>query len=225
MSVLAPILQGAAALAGAVILRLAGDEILGRWQQHIETKVEAVIASLSEETRAEKADDWRSARDALARRPMSMAFWARRFRHTVSERRADSTVLAILAKIESNDIFIVVAVIVAVVVTVIVPTVAVIAVVVNAVGVGVVVGIGSALDSAVSGAVGSVIGSSVDNFVGSVVGVSISGAVGGAAVVYAVVLVYSFAQLLVLSVEQLLVVTAGYLTGLLRLRGAGEGNQ
>ena len=213
------ILLEVVAVARAVIRRLIVDEILSHWQQQIEVKVEAILASLPEEMRAEQANDWRSARDALSRRPVSMALWARRFRHKVSERNVDSAPLSALAvKIESNAMFMVVAVIVAFVVAVFVPTVAVITVVVNAVGVDNVVSLGSALSSAVGSAVGSAFSSAFSSAVGSTAGSTVGSIVGGATVVYAVVCVYCLAQLLVLSVEQLLGLAAGYVTGLLRFR-------
>ncbi|HST55144.1 MAG TPA: hypothetical protein VLJ42_04510 [Solirubrobacteraceae bacterium] len=213
MSVLALILQGVAALAGAVVLRLGVDEIVGRWQQHIEAEVEAVLASLSDGVRAERADDWRSARYALARRPISMALWTRRFRRTVSERPADLSLLRTLdAKIGASGMLFVITVIVMFVVAVLVPTGAIIAMVVNAAGVDDVVSIGDALSNAVSGAVSSIVGNGVDNAVNSAVGISLSGIAGGAAFVYAVVCVFLAVQFLVVSVEQFLGLIAVYAT-------------
>ncbi len=192
MSVLLLILLGVAALARTIVGQLAGGEIVGCLRQHTAAKVEAMIAPLPKEIQAE----WLHEFAAVTERPISAALWAQRRR-----KRARKLIIApaplpsIPVKIVSNGIFVFVAVGVAVVVT----TVAVIVVVVGFVGVGAVIATGSALSNAVGGIVGSAADSVFSSAVGSIVG----SVVGNAAVVYAVVVVYCFAQLLVVSVVPL----------------------
>lgn len=204
MGVLLLILLGVVALARAVIGQLAGRELAGFLRQHTAAKVEAMIAPLPRKIQTE----WHHEFTGIADRPITAALWALRRRRRARKLITDLTPLpSIPVKIVSNGLFVFVAIGVAVVVA----TVAVIAVVVGLVGAGTVIATGSALSSAVGGTVGSAADSVLSNTIGSIVG----SVVGNAAVVYAVVVVYCVAQLLVVSVVPLVLAIP-------QLRGAGN---
>jgi len=204
LAVLLLILLGIVELARAIIGQLAGRETAGWLRQHTAAKVEVMIAPLPKEIQAE----WLREFAAIADRPISAALWALRRRKKARKLITDSTPPpSTPVKIVSDGIFMFVAVGVAIVVA----TVAVIAVVVSLVGAGAVITTGSALSSAVGGTVGSAADSVLSNTAGSIVG----NVVGNAAVVYAIVLIYCFAQLLVASVGPLIL-------AIQQLRGGGN---
>jgi hypothetical protein len=204
--ILLEVLTLARAIIGQLAGQLAGREIAGFLRQHTAAKVRAMIAPLPKEIQAE----WLREFAAMDERPISAALWALRRRKTARKLITDPTPLpSIPVKIVSNGIFIFFAMGVAIVVA----TVAVIAVIVSLVGAGAVITTGSALSSAIGGTVGSAADSVVSSTVGSIVG----SVVGNAAVVYAIVLVYCFTQLLVVSVVPLVLAIP-------QLRRAGNGH-
>jgi hypothetical protein len=71
---------------GVLVLKaLAVDEVKGRMQRRIRANVEATIATLPEELKAEYAEEWRAELDAIITMPLTASSFARGLRSSARE--------------------------------------------------------------------------------------------------------------------------------------------
>jgi hypothetical protein len=239
MSVLHLALILAAGFAQSIVTLLAGREIAGHWEGRTRDRVEAGIASLPQEIRAEWGKQWRSELDDLKGMPVSAALWARGLRGKVSELIANPvgppafaggrptqrparqklrflpSALRTTALTRKAARFLAISGKIAsndlfiILTTVVVLICAVAAVVATAVNV-VGVDVVVGAGNALSSAVEGGVGSFASNVLGSAAAGGVVGDVAGDAVVlYAVVVVVCLANLLVIGVVQLMVLTVG----------------
>lgn len=103
MSVLLFILGVAVAFALTILRALAVDEIRGRVQRRIVASVEATIASLPEELRAEWADEWRSELASVISMPIEAIALARGLRKSASQLITDPIFAPAVAEIRPQQ--------------------------------------------------------------------------------------------------------------------------